>query len=179
MLTNEQKTEIARIYALTCKAFDKTLDADVLKMQVEDLSDLDFEQIKKALENYRIDEKSTIWPRAGKIRALVNPVMSADAVANEAASLIREAISKFGWPNGSEARKFVGELGWAIVERSGGWSSLCENHGLSINPLTFHAQSRDLAKAIIEKRVKVDNYTAIEGGLPKNLIDFKLREIEK
>jgi len=179
MLTNNEKTEIAKIYASTCKAFDKTLEPDVLKMQIEDLSDLTFDQINSALIKYRIDEKSITWPRAGKIRALIKPELSTDSLANEAASRIREAITKFGWCNGLEAKNYVGELAWAIVERSGGWSSICENHGVNLNPLTFHAQSRELAKAILEKRVKIENYPQIEDSLPKNLINFKIREIEK
>ena len=150
MLTNEEKNQLNKIYAATCRAFDKILDADVLRMQIEDLADLDYQKILNALNLYRRDEKSVSWPRANKIRTLVNPTQSTETLANEAASRIRLAISLHGHSNPSAARAMIGELGWRIVERSGGWQYVCENHGLSLNPLTFHAQAREIAKALLE-----------------------------
>lgn len=150
MLDHKQKEFVTKIYDQTCKAFDKTLDPDVLKMQVEDLSDLNFESILSAISAYRRDGKNVMWPRASKIRELVNPKQSKDGMANEAASRIRKAISDFGWFNSEKARAFIGELGWAVVDRAGGWQYLCESHGVELNQLTFHAQARDLAKAIVE-----------------------------
>lgn len=150
MLSNIEKNQLGQIYAATCKAYDKNLESDVLKMQIEDLADLSFHQIADALLAYRRDEKNTQWPRASKIRAIINPKQSTDTMANETASLVRSAVSKFGYPNPQDARAYIGELGWAIVERNGGWSYICENLGLDLNPATFHAQVRDLAKAMIE-----------------------------
>jgi len=150
MLSYDQKKEVAKYYENTCKAFDKILDTEVLKMQVEDLADLDFQDILKALATYRRDGKNTVWPRASKIREIVNPKQSKEAMANEAASRIRKAITDFGWCNSGPAKESIGELGWTVVERAGGWQYVCENHGLDLNPLTFHAQARDLAKAVIE-----------------------------
>lgn len=150
MLTVTEKNNISQLYAATCKAFDKTLEPEVLKMQVEDLSDLDYLQIVDALTAYRRDGKNIHWPRANKLRELIIPKQSKESLANEAASRIRKAISDFGWCNSTKARAYIGELGWAVVERAGGWQFLCENHGVDLNQLTFHAQARDLAKAIIE-----------------------------
>lgn len=150
MLTVNEKNQLTKIYADTCKSFDKILDPDVLRMIIEDLSDLDFAQIINALHLYRRNEKSIYWPKANQIRALVNPTQSVDTLANEAASRIRAAVPMFGWPNPIEARAYIGELGWGIVERNGGWQYLCENLGVDLSQLTFHAQARDLAKAMIE-----------------------------
>lgn len=152
MMNAAEKNQLSLTYAATCKAFDKTLEPDVLRMMVEDLADLDFSKVINALNLYRRDGKNTFWPKASKIRELVNPVQSKDGMANEAASRIRAAITMFGWPNPDKAREYIGELGWAIVVRSGGWSYVCEQHGLELNPLTFHAQARDLAKAMIESK---------------------------
>lgn len=150
MLTNNEKNEIGRIYAATCKSFDKILDPDVLKLQIEDLADLEFSQISAALTKYRTDPKNNFWPRASKIRELIFPKQSIETLSNEAASRIRQAISEHGWSNPVGAKIFIGELGWKIVQRSGGWQYLCENHGVELSPLTFHAQARDLAKAMLE-----------------------------
>lgn len=180
MLTTSEKNELSKIYAATCKAFDKVLEPDVLKMQIEDLADLGFEQILSALKIYRSDEKNLYWPRASKIRAIINPTLSLDSASNEAASRIREAISKFGWCNGGDAEKFIGGLGWDIVQKSGGWKYLCENHGINLSPLTFHAQARDLAKSLIESKNKGISSEPIQiESQNKNLIEFKPREWPK
>lgn len=150
MMTAIEKTELAKLYSATCRAFDKVLDSDVLKLQIEDLADLDFKSCVQALHEYRRNPKNVFWPKASKIREIVEPELSPEAEANEVASRIRGAISIFGWPNPGAARLYIGELGWTIVNRCGGWNYVCENHGVDLNPLTFHAQARDQAKAIRE-----------------------------
>lgn len=141
-------------------------------MVVEDVEDLDFEKCLNALTVYRRDPKNKTWPKSSDVRAIVCPVMTPDAQANEAAARIREAIGKFGWPDPVGARKHIGELGWKVVERSGGWQYLCENHGSELNALTYHAQSRDLAKALIEAQNagKLDQPISL-GSTPKNALE--------
>jgi hypothetical protein len=151
MLTASEKIEIAKIYSATCKQFDKILEPDVLKMQVEDLADLQFSKIIHALNDYRRDPKNLTWPRANKIRQIINPIASDETIANEVASRIRYAVPKFGYCNRNEAMEYIGEMGKAIVDRMGGWQYICENLGLALNPATFHAQCRDLAKSIQEQ----------------------------
>lgn len=149
-MTNNEKNEIAKLLTATAKSFDKDLSPDVVSMMVGDLEDLPAPAVKAALESYRKNPKSLTWPRVAQIRAIVNPVQSPESLANEAASRIRQAISDFGWIAPVKARAFIGELGWKVVERSGGWQYLCENHGVELSPLTFHAQARDLARALVE-----------------------------
>ncbi len=150
MLNKNEREHIAKLYDATCKSFDKILEPEVLKMQIEDLSDLHFEKIIEALHKYRLDKKNNFWPKANKIRDIILPEQTPETMANEAASRIRYAISTFGWTNPQKAREYIGELGWRVVERSGGWMYLCENHGVELSPLTYHAQARDLAKSICE-----------------------------
>lgn len=109
-----------------------------------------FENYLRAFDAYASDVKNKFFPAPVALRAYLQPEASPDAVANEVASKIRQAISKFGWPNPEDARAFIGELGWKVVERSGGWVYLCENHGVELSPLTYFAQSRDLTKSILE-----------------------------
>lgn len=42
------------------------------------------------------------------------------------AGRITEAITKFGPYRTSEARTFIGDLGWQVVKESGDWLNLCE-----------------------------------------------------
>ena len=109
-----------------------------------------FENYLRACDAYAQDPKNKFFPAPVALRSYLKPEASPDAVANEVASRIRQAISKFGWPNPEDAKVYIGELGWKVVERSGGWTYLCENHGVELSPLTYFAQSRDLAKSMIE-----------------------------
>lgn len=104
-----------------------------------------------AITKYSQDRKNIRFPIPAQIIACMRTELSPEARANEAATRIRAAISKFGWAQPSEARAWIGELGWGIVTRVGGWVYICENHGVDLNPLTFHAQARDIAKSMIEQ----------------------------
>jgi hypothetical protein len=104
-----------------------------------------------ALKKYTEDSKNRTFPNPSQLRIYLRPELSVDAKANESANKIRQAITKFGWPEPKQAREFMGELAWAIVERFGGWQYICENHGVELNPLMFHAQARDSAKSILEQ----------------------------
>lgn len=108
------------------------------------------ENFKTAISLYIQDSKNKFMFSPATLKPYLHPELSPEAKANEVASRIRSAIGKFGWCNPNEARTYIGELGWKIVERSGGWNYICENHGLDLNPLTFHAQARDQVKALLE-----------------------------
>ncbi len=146
----DQRNRFGKLLITTAKLYGNTIDYDVTRLIIDDLQDLNFEMCCVAMERFRLNAKNKTWPRAAEIRAIVNPTVSPEAKANEAASRIRSAIGTYGWSQPAEARLYIGELGWKIVERSGGWSYLCENHGVELSPLTFHAQARDLGKAMLE-----------------------------
>lgn len=70
--------------------------------------------------------------------------------AREAASRIVDSVSKFGHSNFEGAKTYIGELGWAVVTRQGGWASICEmltydNMGM------LQAQWRELAQVLQRK----------------------------
>jgi hypothetical protein len=103
-----------------------------------------------AIDRYVLDPKNKFFFSPATLRPYLNPELSTEAKAIEAATRIRSAITKFGYPTPGEARAYIGELGWKVVERAGGWNYICENHGVDLNPLTFFAQSRDSAKSLQE-----------------------------
>lgn len=124
----------------------------------------DFNVFVGALENYSKDSKNKFFPAPANLTQYINPETSPDAQANEIASKIRQAISDIGYVSPTRAKLFIGEIGWQVVQRSGGWQYLCENHGASLSPLTFYAQSRDTAKAIIENE-KISGFANSENIL--------------
>lgn len=118
----------------------------------------DFNVLTGALENYSKDSKNKFFPAPANLNQYINPETSPDAQANEIASKIRQAISEIGYVSPTRAHLFIGDVGWQVVQRSGGWQYLCENHGATLSPLTFYAQSRDTAKAIIENN-KINDFS--------------------
>lgn len=146
----DSRGQIANMIRVTGKIYGKTYDADVLSMMIDDLQDLPIIQIEAAFARYRRDPKNKFAPMPAQIRELIIPTPSDDTNAREAVSRIQEAVGKFGSWRGDEARPYVGELGWGIVKRMGGWGHLCENLGTTLDALTFQAQARELAKSHME-----------------------------
>ncbi len=150
-MTQDEKNKVAVHMAYLAGYYGgKELTKPVIAMMIEDLEDLNFEDVMNAYKSYRRNPKHTAFPVPAKIRDIVRPTLTPETQANEAASRIRQAITKCGWPDPISAREYIGELGWQVVMRAGGWKYVCENHGVDLNPLTFHAQARDLAKSMIE-----------------------------
>jgi len=123
----------------------QTLEDMVLEMYVDDLSDLDPQACIAAYQQYRRNPANRTFPLPAQIRELVSPgeFISIETKAREIAARIVGAISMYGWNNSSQARLYIGPEGWGVVERSGGWSHLCQNTGLTIQPTTLLAQFRD------------------------------------
>ena len=113
----------------------------------EALSDLPEDDCIVAIRKARNSGK---FPAIDDIRELVDPTIDPIDDAREVASLVVEAIAKYGWTNPREAKAHVGEIGWILVERMGGWVSLCENT-MADNLGTLQAQFRDLAGSIIRR----------------------------
>lgn len=181
-MTSEQKNEVARLYNATCKVFDKVLDADVLKMQVEDLADLPFEKVMRALIDYRRNAKNTTWPRANKIREIINPKIDTKDLAVELSRKIDKAISKFGWGwsegvfiNGETyflgGGKYhwtfkdaviaeLGEIGWHVIATRG-WIQL-RNSANEMNEGVFIAQLQNQVQSSLNLASQGVDITKIE-----------------
>lgn len=179
-MTPEQLARTAQGFAMTAAYFRIQVDDEVLRLYAEDVSDLPFDEVIRALVAYRKNPKNRFMPLPAQIRDLIEPVESPEEMAREIAARIGGAIVKFGHPNEGEARIYIGPDGWNIVQRSGGWNHLCQNHGVTIDPSSFHAQIRDqLVSSIrhdpdrrmpaLESRVTAKITGSIANGLLKPL----------
>lgn len=88
------------------------------------------------------------FPTISDIVNRISPPVNEDSEAREAAARICEAIAKYGWTQPEKARLHVGEIGWYVVEREGGWQRICENT-FSDNLPILKSQWRELAKSAI------------------------------
>lgn len=114
----------------------------------------ELQEYLNAIELYVSDRKNTKFPSVFLLKTYLDKTLSSDAAGNEIASRIRHAISSIGWISPDKAREYIGEVGWMVVIRAGGWQYICENHGTELNPMTFFAQSRESAKSILEQDKK-------------------------
>lgn len=146
----EERKEVAKTLAFMGTIYSKEIKQDFLSMYLDNISDIPFAKLKYACQKYLNDPKNRSFPLPAQLRAISSPEPDNDQLAKEAAARIPQAIVKFGYTNPSRAREFIGELGWRVVERFGGWQVVCEQHGVTISPDTFYAQARDLARSTLD-----------------------------
>jgi hypothetical protein len=90
------------------------------------------------------------WPTIADIKRLCEGSnLSDEEVGQEVAARIQGAISKFGWNNFKMAEEFIGPIGWAVIQQSGGWSRICEQE--SDNIMSDRKAWRDAAVIVVKK----------------------------
>lgn len=140
------KQALKEAIVLTASYYGRTLNEAVLNMYIEDLEGIPINQAIAAYRDWRRNPKNTSFPLPAQIRGMVCPELDAESASRELAARISGAITKFGWCNAKEAQIYIGPVGWGVVETYGGWSHLCQNLGLSIDPTVFQAQVREQLK---------------------------------
>lgn len=156
--------QIKKLLIGLAEFYGESLTPQRLNMFAEVLSDLSPEEVAAAIQNCTRDPRITRMPLPANLRQAVRPASNPDHEALEASNRIVEALEKFGWNNPRDARTFIGELGWIVVQREGGWEALCEATSTRMIP-TLKAQWRELAKAIYARSQRGEIDTA--PGLPR------------
>ncbi len=150
-MIQKDRDAIAIKWGVVSAVFGVDLSKAALTMLVNAVSDLNPDAVLRALDEWVKTAKQRRAPMPAEIRELCTPQISPDAQAREAAARIPDAIKRHGynWPD--RAREYIGELGWSVVQRFGGWEHVCQYHGTpEMNAQTFYAQARDLARSHIE-----------------------------
>jgi hypothetical protein len=171
------------------EVYGEKLGLDRLRLYLSALSDLTTEQLEEAINEIMRDPRVTRFPLPAAIRARVKPGDDVDSMAIEAANRIWEALARCGHNNPGSAREFIGELGWAVVQRQGGWGEAFSMQTETSDVVGLKAQWRELAKAL-HARAKAGTLDAppalpgrsdTYGVLRKSSIDGgeRLRELVK
>lgn len=152
-MTDDEKKRLKKIIVGTGTVYGKEYTDGALLMIVDDLSDLAFDDVSEAYRKCRMDHMRRFAPLPAEIRHIVNPQENDEDEARDSAARIVAAVSRFGWANQLPAREFIGELGWMVVERQGGWATICgeltdQNIGM------LQAQFRELAGSL-RRRAKI------------------------
>lgn len=149
--------------------FEEQLSPTIIGLYDKTLSKaLGYELAIKAIDRIIVTRRGKDrFPSVADIIDVAKPKVDDTHKAVEAANRVIQAIADFGYPNAKAARAFIGEVGWYIVEKSGGWLKLCES--MKESQLgTYRAQFRELAlSAIVQHRAgrlhKPLNFDALEG----------------
>lgn len=149
MFNADQRQKLGVLIQNMATYYGRKFDRPVISMMIDDLQDLPFVQVEMGYNAYRKNAKNTFFPLPAAIRQLILPEPTEDMQAREIASRISQAVTKFGHPNELEAQEFVGEVGWRVVQRKGGWNYICQNLGVTLDATVFEAQTRELAKVEI------------------------------
>lgn len=145
-MNSEERKNVKGMWLKLAAYYQQQIRDEAFEMYVDDISDLPYQAVVLAMTAYRRNIKNLRPPLPAHIRAIAEPPIDDDTQAREAAARIVHAITKYGWSNRTSAKDYIGELGWSVVEKQGGWTHLCES--MMMDQMgTFQAQARELAKA--------------------------------
>lgn len=152
MMNDREFVELKKLIIYVSDYYGRELKPETITMMANDLREFSLEEVRKAYEKFRKEDKLFKFPMPAQIISIIRPLPSGEDQAKEIAARITHAVSKYGYPNGKEARIYIGEIGWKIVERKGGWNYICQNLGThALNAGTFEAQVREQAKMELVK----------------------------
>lgn len=144
------KQEQVALYGQLAMIYGKQLTPQALIMMVDALEDLPARAVLDVMTGWVKKQKH--FPMPSDIREALTPSTDIADDGRDIASKVIGAVSKFGSYRSTEAREWIGQIGWECVQRMGGWSTICaeltdENKGI------FFAQIRDLSMTLKKKAI--------------------------
>ncbi len=146
-MTKEESMKLKLFIADISQIYGQNLTRTAIDIIAESLEDLNVNDVVQSYKEAFKTKGFSRLPNPADIRAMIQPSVDPKSAAKELAHRIHQAVSKFGYTGQSQAKEFVGEAGWTIVERFGGWIYICENLGVTLDVGIFLAQARELAEA--------------------------------
>lgn len=168
--------ELKKLLIGLAETFGTTLSEQRMAIYVEILKNQPLMEVQRAINEILTDSRYKFFPLPAVILEHIAPPLNTDHDAIESANRIVQAIANFGYYQAEGAKRFIGELGWLVVEREGGWEGLCESLTTDQIP-TRKAQWRELAKALIGRSQRGTLGTPPElppsgsGGVVRSLAD--------
>lgn len=152
MNESEKRAQIAGMLVKLAEYYGRTLTQNQVTMYVEDLVGQDIGQIHAAIFAYRKDPRNKTFPLPSQLEQIIHAPLqvSDDAHAVEAAARIMGAVRSIGPYAPKHAERAIGELGWYVVERMGGWFGVCEML-TNDNTTSLQAQFREIAKSALQR----------------------------
>jgi hypothetical protein len=93
------------------------------------------EELERGVRAALTQGKHVTMPTPNQLFELSRPKVTERQNAAEVSARIVTAVKRFGYPWPEEARAFIGEVGWKVVEWQGGWVQVCEQMNNSRIPM--------------------------------------------
>lgn len=171
----EIKTQLITLATIAGKELNQT----ALQAYCEALSDLPKGQVLLALKNWLRTESG--FPFPAQIREKLKPEINLKDDAEDVANIIIAQVGHCGYTNAGRAKEKIGELGWEVITRMGGWKHLCETLNLQ-NETQFRAQIRNYTETVAKKSIRGELHQTTE--LPQSAKVYEItsnafKQIEK
>lgn len=152
-MTEEDKLKtLKKLVVQNLTFYDAPINEVKVQMFAAELKDLDLGAVISVFASFRQEKGRRLMPMPSDIRDRIKPLsLSDDTLAIEAVARIVQSLSRFGGYRSEDAKAFIGELGWEVVKRQGGWTELCTNVGVDSPIGVFQAQAIKIAKAVLEQ----------------------------
>jgi hypothetical protein len=147
-MNQNEKSQLALIYSAVSSYYGQKLPDQVLRLYIEDLEDLPFEQVTSALKAIRRDSRTKACPLPAQVRSRIRPDLDPEQESHIIANEIVEAIRVAGpyrSPN-------ISEVAREVVKMEGGWEQVCEMVD-NDNVGMFKSQWRKLAESLIRRKI--------------------------
>ncbi|RDB37368.1 MAG: hypothetical protein DCC88_00135 [Spirobacillus cienkowskii] len=134
-----------------CQRSEKTLSENYIKSWLKSCKKLDEKKAINALTQiYRKAKQGYQIPSIYEFEQLANEQEESNLFI---ADKIIQAMSLFGSYKNDDAKKFIGEIGWKIVQKNGGWQNMC----YFTDTKYLHLLKKDLSKQI-KQIIHQDNF---------------------
>lgn len=121
----QREAKIMQAVGAVAAATGKEVDEFGMSIYVEDLGRFEGEEFARILTRLRQAFRERTLPSVKELEDAALQRASGKNDVDEAVARICTAIRTCGTPNMSRAMEFIGELGWSIVQRYGGWAAVC------------------------------------------------------
>ena len=147
----KHKTLWVQVYAY----FGAPLHQPRLGWFAQDMMPYTPDEVADALELYRTTPPPTGHkprpPIPNDIIAMLTEYVAPENEANALAADIWGSIGRIGYNHPDRAQAHLGPDGWQVVHLLGGWHNVCASAQADGRD-TFHAQARDIAKGVLQRR---------------------------
>ncbi len=140
-MTTEQRKQLGVFINRVMLIYGRQSDPGVVSMVLDLLAPYDYDKVISAYNDHMRTTNS--FPMPAQIIQKIDPIPTPEAQGRELVEKIKHAIGLFGWSADGKAREYLGPLGWKIVQRMGGWMTVCESD-LTTNAALI-AQARAVA----------------------------------
>lgn len=139
------RSKIFEVLASMAAAYNQKPTNEKLAIYSKLLSKYSAEEVASALS--KLVYKSSFFPSVAEISQAIEGVVDHDAMAEELAGKIIEALPNYGRDDVDRLKHELGAVGWLTVERLGGWETLMRTSYDDMSHL--RAQARRQAKVCI------------------------------